>query len=108
MNEAKHTPGLTESWKTEPVRTPDGKICAARLYGKNGSILTIENTNAKRERLLNVEFKQCLSLIAAAPDLLEACKAAEKLFTATLAHPEANDRHPIHVIRAAIAKAEGK
>ena len=45
-------------------------------------------------------------LIAAAPDLLAACKAAAPYLT-TQRHADTGETHPFYLIKDAIAKAEG-
>lgn len=63
----------------------------------------IENGQTYRpERVANAR------LIAAAPELLEACKAAElRLTHFYLVHGDDGDRRIVYQLRAAIAKAEG-
>lgn len=93
-----HTPG---PWKSNSMEifTDTGKT-SKRIAFATGRAQGDDNTLK--------EIKANAHLIAAAPELLEACKAAETLFSKMLAHSELNPRHPIHQLRAAIAKARGE
>ena len=94
-----HTPG--------PWRLSGTEVWAAHhriVYG--GGAYDAKNRNVKRANLL---------LVAAAPDLLAACKEAETELEAVALAMEANgqtapdcNRRTISILRAAIDKAENK
>ena len=98
MSESKHTPGPWDVDFSGPARLAitgpsEETIARCDMQCENGDV---DEANAR--------------LIAAAPDLLEACKAVEVwviLATARDAHPEAVDNAlaDLKMLRAALAKA---
>lgn len=106
--EAKHTPG---PWKaiddTETVAGPESGFCPYAGCGCCGSPYL--RADAEEQQLADAR------LIAAAPELLTALKAAEGVLADELearvavgiAEYEAEVRGPLDLVRAAIAKAEG-
>jgi len=65
----KHTPGPWHIWENDP-KISNSKDYHARISGKDGFCLAIAYGQTYEEAEANA------LLIAAAPDLLEACKAA--------------------------------
>lgn len=102
MSEAKHTPG---PWRLGG----DGIYGQSRLVGGDEVRQCVCHIGAagiyRNDR--NAELLECdanARLIAAAPELLEACKAAKKLLEPDLIEP---GRRVFWKLVAAIAKAEG-
>jgi hypothetical protein len=98
MSEMKHTPG---PWQWDAgVIPPDGPGRYADIYvtGEDGEPLIIAEFN---DSIPQGRANACL--IAAAPDLLDACNRAEWWLST---HPEGTAMRD--VLRVAIAKAEGR
>lgn len=104
---AKHTPG---PWTV--LMAPAG----ARIESEYASVVLVgcDEIGADDVERLSHEAKANARLIAAAPELLEALKEAERLLAKAFGEPPAlasytNDGHrAIRDARAAIAKAEGE
>jgi len=95
-NEVRHTPG---PWKAVLVE-------GHRLGGRNGAarydVLAMNPPDFVADRLTEANAR----LIAAAPDLLAACRAVLECLGRTLAPDYLPE--PRELLRAAIAKAEGE
>lgn len=103
MSEAKPTPG---NWTWRDVwRSEDGYLNARRLRGAGDEIVLEPNTDTD----IRVSPANA-SLLAAAPDLLEACKLIyERLYGDPMTWADvAAWQGAAEAIRAAIAKAEGR
>ena len=89
---AKHTPGEWKHWSHGDIRV---------IRDESGSRICHFDYLTWSGRRPDDEVKANANLIAAAPDLLEACKAALNMVETDLGPPNWD------ILRAAIAKAEG-
>lgn len=89
----KHTPG---PWK---VVNFDGNV-SSEIRAENGVMVGNPYGPAGRWAEVREEHEANANLIAAAPDLLEACKEAYRIIH--------NDAYVNDLLKKAIAKAEGK
>lgn len=112
----KHTPG---PWKARDCKTKNGDIwidCDAWVNRKSASCLGGTLATAHGTGTGNGSVEANARLIAAAPNMLAALKAAvpvlegelESRTAAGMPEYEAEVRRPLELVRAAIAKAEGK
>lgn len=105
MSAAKHTPG---PWQYEKMADPN-RPTSFTIYGPTGRLAVVDTGFAgvpgKDEADANG------TLIAAAPDLLAACKIALLAFDTMIKFEESRqfcDPGQMVMLRAAIAKAEGR
>lgn len=98
MSNTKHTPG--------PWRVDERLSCAAIATSK-GDLTYIYRHTGIAEAITVDELKANASLIAAAPTLLEACKAMLAVYENAPVEITAWWESQISMLRAAIAKAEG-
>ena len=97
--EAKHTPG---PWAyVEIARTPDGRECG-QLIGPASCAALIVEQDGSDAGAANV------ALAAAAPELLDACRLALDVLAGIFPDPAHADTNGMPVLRAAIARAEGR
>lgn len=92
-----HTPGTWEAGTDE-----DGGLIFAWA---NGKCRVVANTDDQHENIPPEEFEANARLIAAAPDLLAACKQVKKYLDGMGLDWLGNDDDPLE---SAIAKADGK
>ena len=105
MEKAKHTPG---PWEYFPAKDQDGdETISVRGDGEFIATLDTVSINFGPFRLpKNGEANA--RLIAAAPDLLEACKESHRRGVAGVAEHNGGEKPDICWLCAAIAKAEGR
>lgn len=111
MSETKHTPG---PWTLETVQTSVG-VC--HKIGPLGNSTRLHSAclydDCYSDRARDLQLLADASLIAAAPELLEALKAATEEIdwmcaNSTLRISAVKERPAFQQIKAAIAKAEGR
>lgn len=104
-SETKHTPGPWEDAEYPVVFAP---------YPKD-SVAMVEVANCMLDRDIFDQWQANARLIAAAPELLEACKAVDEWLMEGFADSDADDpvyneafRRALRTVRAAIARATGQ
>lgn len=106
MSEAKHTPGPWMVFKNgEPILVKS-QAFLAQIEDCTGKFVSIAANTPTNEITNSVMFANA-DLIAAAPELLEACKMARAIYQSIGCETEIA-REQYDFIGNAIAKAEGK
>jgi hypothetical protein len=100
-----HTPG---PWRATQCLADPG-TWTIRNTAENRAIARVRARDAEG---LDIDTEANARLIAAAPDLLAACKEAERILHAYFASPNTNEGRRataiMNLIRTAIARAEGR
>lgn len=104
MNVTKHTPG---PWVADDrhIHPDKGRLTYPPGIDPETDVIVLVDTDCHRDGLINDTDKANLRLIAAAPDLLEACKDAAEAFG------HGKDFTQVAIVdqlERAIAKAEGR
>lgn len=97
---SKHTPG---PWEVREGKTGDMKIFVKGVRDSYGALAVVKAREGREH--INTADAQ---LIAAAPELLSACKEALEMFDREVNNLKQPDKFRADLLEKAIAKAEGR